>query len=376
MDFSVLGSFGLIVSASIMVPVFAGFSLMYNISRDAVTQPLSEVTVSLIYYLNVILLIYAVLLVGAVVVGFYFEALGLAILIFVVVLLEHLNNDLYVLLLNLSKPLLANFLHFLRSAAWMLLFMVAATLMPDVRALENILIGWIVGGILSFAVFLWFSRGWPWDTTKNIEAFKNWVAREFKKSRIVYAHNFVGTISQNIDRFIISYFLGLDLTGVYVFFGSVMSALINLLRTGVVQIARPSMIRAYKAQDESFKILYRKCMKQTVVFAICMAFLAWPLMYALILFMDKPLAGEWFSVFWLVLITFLFVIIVEVNRLIFYAAHRDDLILKQSLLILPISIICHCTFVILLGFLGAVLSPVLVSSLTVIIQRRQMRHIL
>lgn len=375
MDFAVLGSYGLVVSASIIIPVLAGFALMYTISRDAVMQSLSEITESLACYGVIILLIYSVLLVFAAVVGISFNIFALSILVFVVIFLEHLNNDLYTLLLNLSKPLLANLLHFLRSAAWMLSFMSLAFFLPDFRTLEHILIGWIIGGIISFSAFLWFSRSWPWHTKRNITELKSWAFREFYKSRLVYAHSLAGTFAQNIDRFIISYFLGLDLTGVYVFFWSVISALINLLRTGIVQVARPKMIRAYKDGTKIFYGLYIQCMKQTIAFALGMALIAGPSMYVLIELMHKPLAESWFNAFWLIIITFILVMIIEVNRLVFYSAHRDDLILRQSLIILPISIISHSIFVILFDFWGAAFSPVLICGLTIAIQRRQMKVI-
>ncbi len=369
LSFEALGVYGLISSVSVMVPIFLGLSLMYIQSRKAVTQPLSEIAKSLLYYAKYTVSIYILFAFGALAWGVYADQLVLSFLITLVIFFEHINTDFYTLLLNLSKPFVANILHFLKTAVWMLIYMALAFVDPEFRNIETLLIGWISGGFLCFLGFLWVTKDWPWQESRGTrKPLLKWVADEFKEAKTIYAYNFTNTLGQNIDRFLITYFLGLELTGVYVFFGSVTAAMANLVRTGVIQIARPKMVKAYKDNDPIYVELYKTCLRHTMAISGLLVVLSGPAMAFIAVYMNKPLALEWLPIFGLVLIVFLLVMWMEVNKLVFYSQHRDDLILKISLVIFPLSVVSHIAFILAFGFWGAAISPVVMCILCLMLQ--------
>ncbi|GJL86233.1 MAG: hypothetical protein DHS20C02_20080 [Micavibrio sp.] len=369
MGFESLGLYGLITAASIMAPGFLGLGIIYTLNREAVTQTIAEITQALTYYGRYIIILYAFLLTAAILIGLvtgnFFMILAVSILIF----FEHVNHDLYQLLLNLSRPFLANFLHFLRTALWAIIFMALAFFFPSLRTVEFLLIGWICGSVCCFLGFIWFSYNWPWGAKKfSVVSLKEWVIQEFRQSRTLYMNGFANTATQYLDRYLITLFLGLELTGIYVFFWQLNSALSNLLNTGIIQIARPKMVRAYKNREPAYSSIYQSCLKNTLLASIAMALAAGLGMYILIPYIDRPQAMEWFPILWIILVGFVLIARTEVQQLIFYSQHKDGLALIAGLSTLAGAVLFNLILIPILGLWGVGLSLIMVSLLRLVIQ--------
>lgn len=376
MGFEEVGVYGLIAAGSIMAPVFLGLSLMYTINRKAVTQTIETTTLALRFYGRLVGSIYLVVCLVALSVGILTHNTLMFMAVVIVVLLEHLNNDFYNLLLNLSKPLSANFLHFLRTALWMLAFMGISYFTPGLRSVEFLLICWIIGGAVSLALFFYLTRNWPWRQIKSEQPLRAWIKQEFGTARTMYVNSVFVTISQYMSQFLITIFLGLELTGVYVFFMQIMSAMMNLLLTGVVQISRPKMVRAFKEQDPEYTAIFLKCMKTTVLIALVMAIFAWPAGYLVTHFINRPLAIEWFPVFVLVLTIFVLTMVSEVYNLVFYSQHRDDVILKLNFIGIIGGLILNTLLIPHYQLWGACSSSIIMSVGIILLQRRYCKQTL
>ena len=361
MDFETLGLYGLISASSVMLPGFLGLGLMYTLSRKAVMQRKKEIAGALHYYRHFLLLVYLAVLIGAIITGIVLNRPVLAVMIALIIFFEHMNLDIYQLLLNLSKPFAANFLHFIRTAGWMLIFMLLALVFPSLRTLEVLLAMWVIGSVIALLGFFWDARGWLWlRKTENL-SLKTWLTREFRESRTIYATGVAAAINQYAAHFLITAFLGLELMGVYIYFIQVISAMANLIQTGVIQIARPKMIRAHRENNDAYGDIYSKCLKHAALTAVAMAIVAGPALYGITLYVvEKPLAIEWFPVFWPLLFAFMLGVFNEVNGLVFYSQHIDSLILKFTLIAAIGRTICNAIFIPLLQLWGVTLSAILV----------------
>lgn len=378
MSFEDLGFYGLISAASIVAPGLLGLGLMLTVSRKAVTQTLEEITENLNYYRRFLLLIYTVILTISFLVGIALNQPFFTLIIALVIFFEHINNDLYSLLLNLSKPFTANLLHFIRTAAWMIVFMALSFVYPSLRTLEVLFSGWVCGGIITLFMFFWVTRDWPWKPSRSSSSpppitLISWVTSEFRQARLVYINTLVNTASQYLNHFLVTLFLGLEMTGVYVYFMQIVTALSNLINTGILQLARPQLVRAYKENDPAYRSIYLSCMKNTTITALLMAGVAGPIMYFITVYVvDKPLAIEWFSVFWCILLIFVLAMIIQVNTLAFYSQHRDNLILKFGL----VGFAGGGFNIILIPWLnlwGAVLAPVFICSIVLVWQYKHIK---
>ncbi len=354
LGFEDLGAYGLISAAGIMAPSLVGFGIMVIYVRRAVTQTPEEIVYALRHYGRALFLTYLSLLCIALCAGTLKDALLLSALIWCIVLFEHISSDLYLLLLNLSKPLTANILHFIRTAGWMLIYMALAFAFPSLRTLDALLIGWIIGSAAALAGFALTTRNWPWRNKTPLQPLARWFRTEFRESRLMYANGFLTTISQYINTFLVSFFLGLELTGVFVFFMQVISAMSNLIQTGVIQFARPKMVRAYRERTPALFRFHDRCLLHTGLTATAMAAVAIPAMYVLTFYIvDKPLAIEWFPVFFFLLGGFVVTQITHAIDLIFYSVHRDDITIRLTLLGSLVSFPAKIVFIALFGLWGA-----------------------
>ena len=351
---------------------------MYVQSRRAVTQSLSTITKALKKYIQFVSIIYLIILCNSLVYGLFYDRLVVSLLIITVIYIEHINQEVYGLLLNLSKPLTANFLHFVRSAAWILFFMPISYFYPEYRTFNDLIIFWIFGSAFSLLLFLFFTRSWPWVAAKMDTSLWRWIREEFKESKTIYANNLANTTNQYYNHFLISFFLGLELTGVFVFFSQAISAMSNLLLTGVIQFAKPKMVSSYKhTKLLEFKGHFRSCIKNTATVASVMMLVAVIVMHLLVYYVvDRPLAITWLPAFYIMLVYFFLTNIKEAANLFFYSQHRDDLILKYSLYAIVINFCLSPLALYLLSLWGAVIVTVISTVIILVFYKNKIDEML
>ena len=368
MGFEMLGLYGLITAAIIFSAVFLGLGLTHTLMRKAVTQSPEDITKEIWCYGQFMALIYAVVFIVSLIIGVVLDEIFLVLCITLLALLEHINNHFYVLLLNRSRILSSNVLHFIRSGAWMAAFMVMSFMVQLFTTMENLLLGWLIGNILAVLGFFWFTRAWPWGFQRFEKSMKHWFIDEFKYSRIPYLESIAITVSVYIDRYLITLFLGLELTGVYVFFWSIGSALNNLIITGVIQFSRPKMVQAFKENSVEYFVIFKSCLRLTMITTSSMGAIIVGAIYFVLPYINRPMILEWYPILWLVIIGCVLNMVVQAQKLVFYSQHRDDLTLKICLTLLVFAVGLNSVFIPTLGVWGAVISSICLSLLGIIIQ--------
>ena len=336
-----LGIYGLVAGAAVIFPTVVGLGLIRIISRNAVTQQLDEVTGMLRLYWGVQAAIYGLIGIVGLAVGVYFHQVALVSIVFAIVLLEHVNSDLFVLLNHLLRPFLANLLAFLRTAAWICAYMVFAFLFPSFRNLHVLLLFWIGGGVLAVAGFALATSDWPWLPVPAAAGHREWFVHHLKASRTLYVNDIVNTVAQYIDRYLVSLFMGLEFTGLYVLFWSIGNALSNLVDTGIVQVAGPKLIDAQTRRDRSYWTMFRRLLVHAVTISVALAIIAGVLVKIAVPYLDRPLVADWMPVLWLVLLGFVLRIVYEVQGTVFYSHYKDSFTLFSGLFVIALSIVAN-----------------------------------
>ena len=378
MGFEDLGLYGLIIATGFMIPAITGLGIAYIKVRESVTASQYDI-VKMIYEIGrYYKWLYIGLMVITVCVGLIEGHTALALLILGVVFFEHINSDLYTLLLNLSKPLLANVLHFIRSAVWIFVFIVFAFFIPELREIEVLAFAWMVGGALAFVGFFLSTKDWPWsgyssDKVKE-QALIPWVKSEFKESKVVYKNHLTDATVYNFNQYIITFFLGIELAGVYVYFNQIITAMCNLIRTGIIFNARPKIVRAIKDGQEEALTIFKKCRINTMVLTAAMGILSAPALYMLTYYMvDKPMALEWFPLYGVALIYFVALLMIEVDQIVLYAKHQDKKIFRLSLINLIALVVLNIILLPFISLWGAFISLFLASSLRFFVQLKEIK---
>lgn len=344
-DFHTLGIYGLVAGAAVIFPIVAGLGLIRILSRNAVTQQLNEVTRVLRLYWGVQVAVYALISFVSLGVGIYLNQVALALIVLNIVLLEHVNNDLFVLLNHLLRPCLANVLMFFRTAAWICAYMIFAFLFPSFRDLQVLLMFWIGGGLLAIAGFALATRDWPWLTAMSGGGHREWFLHHLKASRTLYVNDIVNTVAQYADRYLVSVFMGLEFTGVYVLFWSIGNALSNLVDTGIIQVSGPKLIDAHARQDRSYWTVFRRLLVQTMTISVVLAIVTGILVKIAVPYLDRPLVADWMPVLWLVLLGFVLRMTYEVQGTVFYSHYKDSFTLFSGLFVIALSIFANVTLI-------------------------------
>ncbi len=240
-----LGMYGLLVGATTIVPAIVGLGMTEWISRRLVDLPRAQALPLIASRLSLTLAIHLVvqpiafaadLLLGEPI------PIGTALLCGAILLLENLGNEATDMLIARRRIFLAYTLAFLRVGFWPIPVMAIGLLYPETRTLEFLLMGWLVMLVVSWLVlFGLILREGRW---RLMRPQRRLVFPELRGSLVLYSKDVSSTISMFLDRFLISLFLGLEMTGVYTLFWSIVNVVHSLAVGDIVRAQLPSLIAA------------------------------------------------------------------------------------------------------------------------------------
>jgi len=357
MSFEDLGLYGIIIATSFLLPAFISLGIAPYKTRDAVTMDHKAIVHMAREIGRYYKYVYIILAALSVYVGIYIENIVFTLLALAVILFEHLNSDLYTLMLNRQRPLAANILHFIRSAIWVFVFIILALVFPELQTVKMISLFWAIGGALAFFGFLYTTRHWPWSSKGERTSLIQWVKTESKPAKKMFRIAVLDATVYNLNQYVVTFFLGLELAGVYVYFNQIINAMGNLIRTGILFNARPKIVKAIKDTEKTFLPLYKGCMKNGVLMSILMSVISIPALYVLTKYgVDKPLALEWMPVYGILLLVLIVSMVIEVNRIVLYGFHDDHAILMLSIVNTIVFVVASIILLPLFSLWGAGLS--------------------
>ena len=350
-----LGVYGLLSGAATGLPAVVGFGLTAWIMRRLVDLPRAQAIPLMFTRLGVVIAAHAVLQP----IGWLCnEAAGAPVshqrmlLIGLILLLENLTADIGSMLTARRRILTGEVLMFVRAGLWPLPVMLLGVLEPQARTLDLVLIGWIAGLLLAFAGVAAFTAcdgrwrqiafAWP-------EIFTG-----MREGIALYAHDLCLAFNLYLDRFLISLFLGMELTGVYTFFWSFANVGHALAIYGVLTPQIPKLVAgASGGRTEAFTAIERRLVREIAIWAglICGAIsVALPIMLPLV---ARAELGQHLAIFWIVAFGTLLRIAADTYGYILYAMRRDAAVAQTSLGATVASASLNLLFIPFAGIVGA-----------------------
>jgi O-antigen/teichoic acid export membrane protein len=320
-----LGIYGLLVGATVIVPAIVGLGMTDWIVRKIVDLPRAQalplIASRLSLTLSIHLVVQPLAFAADVLLGEPIP-LRIAVLCGAILLLDNLGNEAADMLLARRRVFFAYLLTFLRAGAWPIPVMAIGLIYPETRTLEFLLLGW-----LGMLVVCWLSmvalvlRKGRW---RHLRPHVGTLLRDLHGGLVLYVKDVSSTVSMFLDRFLISMFLGLELTGVYTLFWSIANVMHSLSVYGVLQAQLPHIIATAQTADQAgFRTLERHLQIETGIWALLLtlgAAIATPLMLP---FLDQPLVQEYLPVFWVILFATLLRVAADAYGFALLALHRD-----------------------------------------------------
>jgi len=226
---------------------------------------------------------------------------------FVLLVLEHLTQEISRLLITISEQLLASLMLFLRSGIWAVIVTALMLFREDTRDLNMVLGAWTLGSLFALVLGVYRLKqlnisGWR----KKIDW--QWIGKGLKIAIPLLIATLALRGLFTVDRYWFADLASLQTLGAYVLFMGISSALVSFLDAGVFAFIYPGLISAYHNKDSAaFKLKLRGLLLQTLIFAGVFAIVALLIIDPLVTWLDKPLYLEHKDLFpWTLLITLLY----------------------------------------------------------------------
>jgi O-antigen/teichoic acid export membrane protein len=364
-----LGIYGLVAAACALTPAILGFGLTEWISRqivldnriDALRKMSARLSITVVAHIVFQPLFWAA--------NF---ALGSPVpaawiwLIAPIVLLEHLFSDIHDLLNARGHVGFASALQFVRAGMWPLLAVGVGLLYPETRTLDSVLVAWLFGLTLAGCIFLaWLLTQGAGPLLRRPEISRQIVSA--RSSVSLYLRNIASNASLLLDRYLISLTLGLELTGVYVFFWSVANVVHGMIISVVIQPQAPTLIGSAARSDMTgFHDFARKLRLEAIAWTLLMSAGAFGVVVVLLPFLQRPLLQAYLPVFALIIIATWARIASEKYVYVLLALHRDRAILIASAVGMAMSAVLNLVLIPTFGLWGAA-SAFLLTGLTVLV---------
>jgi O-antigen/teichoic acid export membrane protein len=320
-----LGIFGLLMGATTIVPAVVGLGMTEWVMRKIVDLPRTEALPLIASRLSLTLCIHLVVQPIAFMLDVLLGEpipLRIALLSGGILLLDNLGNEAADMLMARRRIFLSYFVTFLRAGAWPIPVMIIGLLYPATRTLEFLLLGWL--GTLILCCLIMVGLVLPNGRWRYLRPHVGTLLRNLHSGVGLYVKDVSSTISMFLDRFLISIFLGLELTGVYTLFWSVANVVHSLAVYGVLQAQLPHIIATAQSGDRaSFRSLERYLQIETGIWALLLtvgAAIATPL---LIPYLDEPLVQDYLPVFWVILLATLLRVAADSYGFVLLAQHQD-----------------------------------------------------
>ncbi len=260
-----VGLYGLVAATvSFSVLVIGGDYYTYS-QRELMSRPREEWGFVLQHQVVATSMLYVVLvpLQGVV---FVFDLLphSICMLFFVLLLVEHLAQELNRLLVAMQKPLSASWVLFVRCGLWVWVLTPLMWNMPGFQNIETVFIAWIIGSLVSvvLGVFIvwrvvpawrWWHIDWAWLRTG------------YRKGLMFLTATMCFKALFTADRYIVGHLAGADMLGVYVVYAGMAMAIFNFLDPAIFSFLYPRLVSAWRQGQYA---TYRRVLKELSVSAV------------------------------------------------------------------------------------------------------------
>jgi O-antigen/teichoic acid export membrane protein len=256
---------------------------------------------------------------------------------YLILILEHLGQELYRLLINISRPTQANIVLFFRGGAWV--YAVIALSLLGIKGLGYVWTGWLIGLCGSLALSVYFLKDMDWRRCLQHQIDWLWI----RKGVWVSLPFFIGTIFlrlvEYMDRFVLEYFHGSSQVGIYTFFYSMANVVQVFVHTGVISILYPKIIESFtNGKYLEYRSYMRKMTVQSIGGVAILSVCAFIGISILLLLLDKPEFNEHKNVFIIILISIGFNIISNIPHYSLFVRSKDSAILICTIITFIISI--------------------------------------
>lgn len=222
---------------------------------------------------------------------FYYKGLPWSFFwwILVVLVLEHIAQELNRILISLSQQLYAGIVLFVRTGLWGLVVIAAQWLDAELRNLDFIFLMWSISCLA--ACFLAIKRiANQCDSFSGLKIDIGWIALGLKLAFPMLLASLAIRGIFTFDKYFVESVGGLEVLGSYVLFIGMATAVISFIDAGVVDFSYPKIVTASRLMDkEGFKREMALLLRNVVLLGAFLILFCAVAGYFVVEYVGKPL---------------------------------------------------------------------------------------
>jgi O-antigen/teichoic acid export membrane protein len=299
------------------------------------------------------------------------ESSDLTIVLYSIFVLEVIASDLQSSVTTLGFEFLANTFLFIRSALWVFVYITACTLDSDFRSLDALLVFWLGGLITSFVVIGIGLNSLPWNRlfTEKIDSTR--LVNAAKNAGLIYTGDVANIILQYSDRFFVSWFFGLEMTGIFVFFWSLTNSINSLLSSLILQTSLKRLVVVKKDSGMAgWAVQFSNEFRRAIQGSAVLSLLVMVMTFAVIQFLKRQELMEYFPLLFALVAYACLRLVTDVAGYGLYSLGKDRPYAVTFLIGALISPFLSILFIPRFGVYGAGLSMVLSTAIILLLRLR------
>jgi len=349
-----VASFGLYWSTLVLTSGMMGLEV-YSHTARTIIQDTTHRNIQLRKHLGFLLLISCIVTpIISAIFGKLTSVTSLIILLFPLHLLfEFFSQEITRLLVPLKMPLASIVLAFIRSSLWIFPVMLIIFLGKDTGVLEFTIVLWLLGSFIALIVGGIIIHKLTKGDINPILDLK-WIKDAIMISIVIFIGSLCLKTILGGDRFLIDYIFNKEILAVYIFYASIVFAVVGLLETSVSAWHYPNMVKSIQLnkKEEYFCRLRKFLMESSLsgAFLLIIICIATPVM---ILNFLGPLYSRSFNAFYIMCFAIWLYTITMPFHYTLYGLRRDKSILIINFSGLAVMLIWAFSYMKQFGLMGA-----------------------
>ncbi|MCE8040700.1 hypothetical protein HOP60_00845 [Halomonas daqingensis] len=250
------------------------------------------------------------------------------------VVLEHLGQELNRMLVAMSRQLLAGVVLFLRSGVWAFGVALMFWYSENFRSLEVVFLSWAIGAFLACMLGICSLRSLSRKCLKEKINWR-WIGCGVKVAIPLLLATLAIRAVFTIDRYWIESIAGVEVLAAYVLYAGIANAVMAFLDAGVFVFLYPRIVSAYKKNNlAEFKHSMSALLKQTVTVTLLLCLSAAMLIHPVLGWLQNEIYYQYINLLYALLAAIFVFSIGMIPHYGIYAMSKDKYIVASHLLAL------------------------------------------
>lgn len=293
---------------------------------------------------------------------------AVAATIWMLIVIENISHECFRVLIVLGRPVVANWVLFIRTGAWAFLLVGLFWTFPSWRTLGLVVALWLLSGTLSIGLALWSVRDLPWGTTRGRPVDWRWLGASIAKGWPFMSSAVLALVLAYGDRYVLTGLVDRNALGVFTLYSTLAIAVSSLATTAVSQHFLPRVIDAAQTSLMEFRGSLRRFAVANLLFVTALVLVALPAIHVVVFVVGNPIYATELETYYALTVAAGLRSLTDVPSYALYAGHKDRTLLATNMIAAVISISASLLLIPSFGIKGAAIAALLASTSLYVLQ--------